>query len=242
MEEPVPMKRVPKGMMYYNTPSRPVVKEGANLWVMGEALLWQAVEDNLTYVYVGNDLKAETKRDLKTTHFDWDFGFKVGAGYNIPRDGWDVDLYWTHIRNTAHGSQNAHDPKKLLYPVWGTAGTVFPGTATTAKGDWKVNLEQLDLELGREFFVGKFLTIHPFVGARSAWIFQRYDIELKGTAADTGNTLEQETKLKNRYFGFGFVAGLDTDWKLGRGFSIYGDADMSLLMGYFDLLQKRDAR
>jgi hypothetical protein len=234
---PSSQPKKPANKMMTNTAARPVVKKGTNLWVMGEALLWQATEENLTYVYTGNDLHDSHVRDLQTTDFDWDWGFKVGAGYNIPRDGWDIALYWTHIHNTASDHEKADGLKEVLYPVWNTAGTVFPGTINQAKGNWQVHLEQVDLDLGREFFVGKHLTTRPFVGARSAWIFQEYDIEYKGLN-DDGGALEQEAALKNRYFGFGFVAGLNTDWRLGAGFSLYGDADVSILMGYFDVDQK----
>ena len=216
----------------YNTATRPVLKNGYNLWLVGDALLWQAVEENLTYVYSGSD----SSRNLHTVDFDWDWGFRVGAGYNAPRDGWDFDLYWTHIRNTAHDTQHAHEDRQL-YQVWSVANNLFPGIINEAKAHWHVNLEQVDLELGRQFFVGQYLTIRPFAGLRSAWIFQKYNTELEGP--DLLNVaFEQEAKLRNKFWGFGFVAGLDSDWRLGKGFSIYADADMSILMGYFDIDQK----
>lgn len=223
--------------MVYNTATRPVVKGGTNLWVMGDALLWQAVEENLTYIYSGDDESNQRNRNLHTVDFDWDWGFRLGAGYNTPRDGWDIDMYWTHIRNTSSGSQHATS-EKPLFEVWGVAAHLFPGNVDTAKAEWEVHLDQVDLDLGRQFYVGKFLSIRPFVGLRSDWIFQEYEVELKGTSGQAQTPLEQESKLKNRFWGFGFVAGLDTDWKLGWGFSIYGEADMSILMSFFDIDQK----
>ncbi len=228
-----------KNKKMYNTAARPAVENGCDLWVMGDALLWQAVEENLTYIYSGSDSATASNRDLHTVDFNWDWGFRVGAGYNAPRDGWDIDLYWTHIRNTAHGRETlCPETSTTLYQVWGTASTLFDGTIDSAKGHWRVHLDQIDLDLGREFYAGKFLTVRPFVGVRSAWIHQKYNVEIEGTSLLTGDELEQEAKLKNRFWGFGFAAGLDTDWLLGCGFSIYGSADMSILLGFFDVDQK----
>ncbi len=223
--------------MNYNTATRPMVKRGINVWVEGEALLWQAVEDNLTYIYTGNNNNGQRNRDLKNPDFDWDWGFRVGAGYDIPRDGWDIDLYWTHIRNTASDDEHSNS-STLLTQVWNVGAFPFNGSINFAKGDWQVNLEQVDLTLGREFFVGKHLTFRPFAGLRSDWIFQKYKVEVKGAEFITGAPLEQETKFTNRFWGFGFAGGFNTDWRLGCGFSIYGDADFSILMGFFDIDQK----
>ncbi len=202
---------------------------------MGDALLWQAIEENLTYVYSENIPKKSTH--LHTVDFNWDWGLRLGIGYNIPRDGWDLGLYWTHIHNTANGKKKAHSPNTLA-PLWSTAAQPFNGTIDTANGHWHVKLNQIDLNLGRQFYIAGFLTLRPFIGLRSDWIVQEYDVEYKGTAFQSTSKNELESKLKNRFWGFGFLAGFDTDWKLGKGFSIYGDADLSILVGFFDVDQK----
>jgi hypothetical protein len=213
-----------QNMMMVNTPVRPMIKEGFDLWIMGDALLWQAVEENLTYAYSGRG----DYKNLHTVDFQWDWGFRLGIGYNLPRDGWDLDLYWTHIRNTAHGE---HHSESQLFQVWTVADHVLQGTGR-ASSHWRVHLDQVDLDLGRQFYVGKCLSIRPFIGMRSAWIFQEDSIDFSTATA------KQDAKLKNRFWGFGFAAGLDSDWKLGGGVSLYGEADMSILLGFFDVDQR----
>ncbi len=217
--------------------SRPVVSGGINLFVEGEALLWQAEEDHLTYIYSGNDLSGQVNRELKKVDFSWDFGFRVGLGYNAPLDGWDISLYWTNIRNTAHGSQNA-SANKMLFPVWSEVANPFNGTINSASAHWRVNLDQVDLSLGREFRMGKRLTFRPFVGLRSDWIYQKYDIVMDGDLALVGSPLEQRVNLRSNFWGFGFAAGFGTNWILGMGFSLFGDADLSIVMGYDHIAQK----
>lgn len=221
-------QNAPKKRMMVNTPARPMVQDGYDLWIVGDALLWQAVEENLTYVYSGH----ADRKTMHTVDFSWDWGFRLGAGYNTPRDGWDIDFYWTHMHNTAHAHRGSDT---ALFQVWTvTDHTLSP--VTDAKARWRVYLDQLDLDIGRQFYVGRRLTIRPFVGARSAWIYQKYSVDVLGTSVSAA--VKQDAKMKSRFWGFGFAAGLDSDWKLGWGISMYGEADMSVLLGFFDVDQK----
>ncbi len=237
-----PKKKFSEGI---NTPVRPMVKEGTNLWVMGEALAWQAVEDNLYYAQettlgaIPANGRAPISYKILDVDFGWDWGFRIGAGYNIPYDRWDIGLKYTHMKNVSRGHAKDHGTTNVSQ-IWGTAtGGGLLGVATTsAKGSWKVYLDQVDLELGREFFVGEHLTLRPHVGARSTFIFQRFRSIVFGFDPGVGVELTNDTMLKNQFWGFGFLAGLGTDWKLKWGFSIFGDVDFSLLFGFFKVHEK----
>ena len=214
-----------------NMPARPVVQDGWNLWILGEALLWQAVQENMEYIYKGHNGNNNLRvRDIKKPHFDWDWGWRFGAGYNIPRDGWDLSLIWTHIENHAQGTTHRGD--ELLFKIWSVAahvGDVF--NPKEANAHWNVHLDQVDLDLGRQFYVGRYLTLRPNAGMRSSWIFQDYDVDFEGING------KQKSHMTNKFWGMGFFAGLDSDWMLGRGFSLFGDAGFAVLLGYFDVDQ-----
>lgn len=219
-----------------NTPVRPPLTDALNLWVNGEALLWQATEENLTYVYQ-TDLSGNT--NLHTVDFEWDWGFRVSGGYNAPRDGWDLSLMWTHMENHArderHADLDADDELPFLQAAWGINSFSPPsGTMAEASAHWNVNLEQVDFAIGREYYVGQYLTLRPNGGLRADWIFQSYDITYDTSA--TSNP--QHFEMDNRFFGFGFFGGVDSDWLLGRGFSLFGKADFAILLGFFDVDQK----
>lgn len=217
-----------------NMSARPPLTNGLNLWVLGEALLWQANEENLTYAYEQEG--SSSFNEIKNLDFDWDWGFRVALGYNAPRDGWDFSLMWTHIHNHAEDSvENDIDDQELIMPVWNINNVGVGNLMDKAKARWNVHLEQVDLGLGKEYYVGKHLTLRPNGGLRADWIYQDYDV----TYVPTGFTaFPQRIEMTNRFFGFGFFAGLDTDWMLGQGFSLYGMADFALLLGFFDVDQK----
>jgi hypothetical protein len=215
-----------------NPPANPWAEESNLLWVEAEALLWQAFEDNLQYVMTaeGSGLPS-TERNLITPHSHWYWGYRVGVGYQMPHDGWDGKLLYTHITNYAKGESSNRG--QTLFQYWGEEENALAGTITHAKGSWRSNLDQFDLNLGREYFVGKHMTLRPNGGLRTTWLFQKYDIHYTNSA-----DVEQKAHMTNRFWGFGLVGGVDTDWRFVGGFSLYGSADYALLLGFFDLDQK----
>lgn len=219
--------------LVFNSPNRPIAKNGWNLWIRGDALYWRASEDNLFYAYSGNDIGGSRNRNVLTVDFDWEWGFRLGMGYTIPRDKWDLALYWTRFHTSSQSSFSAKPPKDNLFINWWDVtllGNV--GISTSASGHWKADLDQLDLSLGREFFVGRRLTVRPHAGIRSAWIDQHLTSTFRTT---TGSTV---TKMKNDFWGLGFFAGLDTRWMLSDSWHIFANGDLALLYGNFDILEK----
>ncbi len=227
-------RRGANGMI--NPPSRPIVKEGADLWIQGEALYMQATEDGLSYVVdsdssaVLNDGTRFVDGRVHTPNYDWNWGFRIGAGYNTPHDGWDFLLNWTWY----HGHHKVHETVetgRVLIPTF-----VPPGTANSSAHvsrssvDTHLRLNLLDLEMGREFFVSKWLMLRPHVGFRGAWIKRHLDFEASGGNVTPAGT-ELESDLHNRLRGFGVRGGFDTQWGLGSGWSVFGQLAFSAIYG-----------
>ena len=215
-----------------NPSGRPAVKDGWGVFVTADALLWQPHENGLEYatkVEGANFSGAESKE--KSLDWDWDWGFRVGLGYNMEHDQWDLYLNWTWLHGTADNHVHA-DSGEVILPRWASPGSVGAATATSAKSHWKLRLNVLDLELGREFYVSKWVTLRPHMGLRTAWIRQKYDVDYRGL---TVNGVSRDVDMKNKYWGLGVRGGLNTDWGLGGGVSIYGNAAVSILYGFFSV-------
>ena len=226
-------KKGANGMI--NPNGRPEVRDGADLFITADVLLWQAHEGGLGYYIKSHEKQFNADAPLhhtniKNPHFHHDWGFRIGAGYNMPHDGWDLYAAWTHIHLHAHDDTSVND---------GTQGfaTYTPDTASIyfvfkeADAHLKLHLNIIDLELGREFFTSKWLTLRPHFGLRTGWIQQHYNIDYNScfTPVD-GKT---DIDMKNNFWGLGPRLGLDTQWGLGSGFSLYGNASLSLLYGFF---------
>jgi Legionella pneumophila major outer membrane protein precursor len=93
-------------------PARPVVKDGVDLFVSGDFLWWKAEQDNLQYVATVN--AGAPVCDTTTSYYlqsyklrnhapqyKYDPGFRVGIGYNMPYDGWDLFVNWTRFYTSA---------------------------------------------------------------------------------------------------------------------------------------------
>ncbi len=238
-----------------NPAIRPVVKDGLGLFLQFDVLFWQASESDLGYgVQNLNGHSFLNDGEILIPHFEWGGGFKIGLGYNIPYDGWDLFFQWTrfYTNNGSHGV-SAEDGG-IIYPTYvnaellttinhsGQVGPILSGFQG-ASSFWNLKLNLLDGELGREFRVRKWLTLRPYGGLRSAWIRQRFQVNYSNGTVFSGTLIRPFTgqnlsvHMKNNFWGLGLRGGVDSDWGFGEGFSAFGNLAASLLVGQFKIEQ-----
>lgn len=223
----------PEMGMAVNPPARPFTDDpcccdAGEFSITVAGFYWQATEDGLEYA-VNSTVITPTITDgmpvdtttlariidgsYRTPDLKWKPGFKVGVGYNTTHDGWDLELLWTHYNGRANSADdNESDLNKTLLPLWSAfvpiaTGDTNSGTilfATQANTSWRVDLNLVDLELGREYWTSKRLSLRPHVGLRYAMIHQRYKIEYLGGSWDGGiSPFTDEVELKNHFDGGG---------------------------------------
>jgi hypothetical protein len=243
-------KRSARGMI--NPNAGPCVN-GSDFFITADLLYMQAHQDGLTYGIENKDGNTFVNDgDMKDPHFKWNVGFRVGLGYKLPCDGWDLTLDWTRIHNHASNKDDQPLPG-TIYASWGNpqaanvanTGTFNDIEAEEAKVHWRLRLNVLDLELGRAFYTSKWLTLRPFIGLRAAWVHQKYRVKYEDgpftiAQGSGGRFGDLRAHMKNNYYGVGPRAGFDTEWGLSCGWSIYGDVAVSLLLGRFHVDQDVD--
>lgn len=247
-------------------PARPTQKCDWGGAIILEPLFLKASEDGLVFVTItqnngqfnpssfptSNSLSGNTK--LKNLHFPADWGFRLGIGLNLPYDGWEIDAKWT--RFFTHAKRHIHadtdhfltptflNPQRAintdLVPPLITLTGAFPteGLLNDATSHWTLHLNEIDLEIGREFFVSKWLTLKPYAGLRSAWIRQKNKIFYDGFFQLTGFipvVSNVTTSMHCNFWGIGLLGGLDTQWGLFCGWSLFANLEASILYGYFDV-------
>jgi len=220
---------------------------------------WNAHQDGMEYAIENHvalpseaamsdeiqELNNLINSEYQTPDFEWDFGFKAGIGYHSACDGWDFGILWTWYRGKANDQIEASgDDNRTLLPLWSAYAPPI-GLITFASDietHWKLEMNIIDLELGREFWNSKKLSLRPFVGLRIAYLNQNYKIEHKGgswsvndNSPDTINSWNNEVDLENDYHGAGIRAGLDSAWNFGCGWGLYGNFAASILYGRFDV-------
>ncbi len=215
-------RRGSNGMI--NPAARPVVKDGTDLWVQVEALYMRPTEDGLGYSIRTKNTTADFPGvHVKNARYDWDWGFRVGAGYNLDHDGWDILANYTWFKDKTH--QNVSGG--IVFPT--EVHPVNAGAATTQNAKTRLNLwiNILDIELGREFFVSKWLTLRPQMGIRALWVNRHYNTEYSRLVSGS----DYEVHMRNRFSGAGLRGGLNTQWGLGSGWSLFGEVDVALMYG-----------
>ncbi len=216
---------------------------GGDVVITVAGFYWNAHQDGLEYAIETNSAPAANgsvnifNGEFKKPHAHWRPGFKLGLGYNSPCDGWDVNLLWTHFKGRASNSVEADDGTDAVIPLFSAFSDPFGGqlNATNARGKWSVKLDLVDLELGREFWVSKYLTLRPNIGLRYARLDQDFNVFYTGGSFANVN---DENEMDNNFKGIGPRAGLDTVWHLRCGFSIFGNAALSILYGRFHVSEQ----
>ncbi len=209
---------------YEVTPNAgPCVKDGANIFVTADFIYWTAREDNLDFA-ITKDIDIDpAKGRFVGPETRWRPGFKVGVGHDFCYDGWDIfaEYTWYRVNNTRE-SIDAPSGFVLLDIFWFVNGLFyFSGT-----GDWTLDFNVVDFELGRNFYVSPRLTLRPFCGLKGTWQKQHIFVNLSSVIDFTMNN-----RMKN--WGIGILAGLDTSWHWTREVSLFAHLAATALWEQF---------
>ncbi len=244
-------KKGANGMI--NPAANPPTRDASGLFITADVLYWKARETGLGYAIESDDDSIDhVVGDIRNPKSRYDWGFKVGLGYAMPHDGWDLYAQYTWFNSKQRHCDDDCDDccsqcgTELFFPTFVApcTGTNLCPSVTDACGKWKMHLQYVDLELGREFFVSKWLTLRPFAGGRGLWINQKYNVEYSGQPVGVTTPFvpaghEFEHNMKNRFSGGGLRAGLDTQWYFARDWSFYAEMAINIILGSFHVKGKQ---
>lgn len=173
---------------------------------------------------------SKFRGDSKDPHFKWNSGFRIGTGYDFGSQSWDIAAYWTHFHTHIH---DEHRPNQFR---------------------WKLDYEVVDVLLGYKFCIESFI-FRPFIGIRAPQIDQkvksksliRYHIFANAgsfssfsrsssenlTSSPISDFFLAKENNKEKFRGVGPLIGIEADWNLGCGFSLYACVSVSSLYGHF---------
>jgi Legionella pneumophila major outer membrane protein precursor len=213
-----------------------LVKNSYHLWLEGDFLFWKSNVGSLEYGVASKSGTSLRSGHVKHLHFDWDFGARLGLGYKLPHDKWDILATYTYVHGQAHGHAGGSD--HVVFPVWAARFHRVDGPffADSAKAHWDMNLNIGDIELGRTCFAGKWLSIRPFLGVRGLVIDQDYSVSYRGGTVASSDT--DSAHLDTDFWGVGIRMGADTLWGVGKGVSVYGNGSVALLGADFDVHER----
>lgn len=224
----------------------PRVRDGAGLIFTADFIWWKTNISGMEYAASGVVDKGSvfvpfgksTKRGhVNQPNFDFEPGFKIGAGLDFAYDGWDLYANYTWLNgDTERNSISAHRGKgaTTLFPIVDVFGDISLFSIAKEKSKWRQHFNVVDLELGRNFFISRRLTLRPHFGLKSAWIAEKWKLKF----VENDPTFIDYQKRKQTLWGIGTRAGLNTVWHFSRNWGLYGDIAATALWSDFHIKAK----
>jgi len=233
------------------TSSRPC--DDIGLYIFADALYWHADVTNAEWAFVNSTgTAAPASGANQELAFKWNWGFRVGIGYEFDHDQWDSDIYYTWFRNNSTGSgKGSSNSTGFTVGAPGAASSLntdssmVPGTVATGSATAKLDFNVIDWELGRSFYISNSISLRPHVGVKGAWHKLTESESFTGTGVIASYASSDETKS----WAVGPSAGINSNWYFGcantmpvgrngevkdrPGFSIFGDVSGALMYGHF---------
>lgn len=220
----------------------PKVYDGMDMFLTVDFIFWTARLDTLTYAKtgIGNLITNPSKGQMHSVDWSWDPGFKVGYGWTFCHGGWDLYLQYTwfysNVADTKH-AQGIQPSFQILPPIVQFLNTLI---TDRAHAHWDLHYQVGDLELGRNYYINRYLKLRPFVGLKGTWQKQDYNVFFEGERGILpGSPISGfKAHIDQMLWGIGMRAGLNTAWQFNKYISLYGDFALTGMWIDYDLDRK----
>lgn len=220
-----------------NPPAR-LCDRSLSFSLRGDFIYWKARMEELNMISTASFITDPGNLTSSFVSHEMDFeyspGFRLGAGVQLPFDGWDIYTFWTHFHT--HPSKSFHSSTHNLIDIDQVgAGGIF--LATDASVDYNLMLNKIDLQFGRRYSISRTWTVFPSFGICALWLNQDFRHQLNNVET-LGNTqagglqgFDAFTHSKVKFWGVGPSCAFEGEWNLGWGFGIIGKIGATLACG-----------
>lgn len=214
-----------------------------DFFVHVDGLAFQAKQDGTDFAIIdgnsgANPISNGTVVGFSGDSYDWGYnpGVRAGIGFFLDHDAWSLDFTWTWLNITEYKSASANTSTGIILPTWLLGvDTVPDGDNRRVSAAFKASYDTLDASLGKAYHVSRYLVLNPHFGFRAAWIDEHFSVNYSGTfGGDASGAIHHSD---NDMWGIGARAGIDTDWRLGKGWCLFGNLSFAMLFSQFDIDQ-----
>jgi|JI10StandDraft_1071094.scaffolds.fasta_scaffold01504_2 hypothetical protein len=220
----------------------PRVKDGMDLHLSADFIYWTARLDGLTYAKTGhgnlqNNVNPK-KGKVQSVNWSWDPGFKAGLGWIFCHGCWDMNLQYTWFYTNV-GATKRSNFLQPSYDILPDAINADDITFTNAHAHYDLHFQVGDLELGRNYYVSRYLKVRPFIGIKGTWQKQDYNTFYDAIPIATlQETFNAMTRFNSSTWGLGMRGGLNTSWQFSKNVGIYGNLALTGIWLHYDLDRK----
>lgn len=219
----------------------PRVKNGMDVNLSADFIFWTARLDTLTYAKTGRgqqNNQSPNKGDVQSVNWAWEPGFKLGLGWNFCHSCWDMNIQYTWLYTNVGNAKrsSSFQPTYNLLPDSITPDQI---TYTQAHAHYDLHFQVGDLELGRNYYVSRYLKLRPFIGMKGTWQKQDYNVFYDASSTTPFNPLVSfKARFNSSVWGLGMRGGLNTSWHFSKNVGIYGNLAFAGLWLHYDLDRK----
>ncbi len=177
--------------------------------------------------------------------FGLSWGITAGAGYYFEHDNWYGDIKFDWL--SSKGSRNICAENYQIVPtkIWKKQLLLGQSTATQSnvdffysngvKSNFKINYFEGEIGLNRATYVSKKLSVEPFFGIKTAFIYYANKTEFfNDTTLYNSLSYKVSGEKKCDFYGVGPMFGVNSKWALFEGCSLFCDNNVGLLFGEND--------
>lgn len=238
----------------------PCVVNSSNFYLTADFIYWNASEENLEFATVNTRDSfglVHPKGKIYQIDSNWAPGFKVGAGYDLCFDGCDIYAEYTYFHSTKREktSSSLSSDLALLDNFWLLNNILlvsanFPGSTdslgiliytlpeASAFSTWHLGFNQIDLDLGRNFYISRRLMLRPYVGLKGMWLKQNLKVGFEGILTFGQPTpFFARSNMKNKIdsWAIGMLSGVEGAWHFTTNFSLIGNLGFAGLWQHFKI-------
>ncbi|NGX51563.1 MAG: hypothetical protein K1060chlam2_01433 [Chlamydiae bacterium] len=212
-------------------------ESSSSSWAVSADFLFWFASEEVTSIWADVITVEDNRSSWGAPGFDfnWDYGFRIGVGYNLIYDQWDTVLYWTWFRTDAKHSLSS-SPNVSLHPEF-FAAFLSGDSPRSMSVDWSILFNMFDWELGRSYWVSENLSLRPFLGIKGGWINQSIDAHYHDLIIDLifPTNHSGRERLKNNFWGVGPTGGINSKWRVynfgSHFFDLFGDFSVATMWG-----------
>jgi Legionella pneumophila major outer membrane protein precursor len=170
----------------------------------------------------------------KNPNFKYDPGFRIGFTHNCACDCWDFAVNWTHFHTKARARGfSDQDNGVFFFSCWERFLNIFPDFA---EARYVLDMDLVDIEFGRKFYVSNCFVLRPDFGLRIARINQTYKVDSLSIFDGTAPFENFATQVKSRsdFLAVGPRVGIDVELHLDCGLTLFGCGAGTIAFGTFD--------